>query len=87
MDFSVNFYDEDFTVYILNPEMSNDIEKIFAEAGIFDINLLKQDYPDNLDRPFNVAIVVGRLKYEGEVKEIQNDEFGYFRFLGTYPNE
>lgn len=87
VDFSVNFYDEDFTVYILNPEMSNDIEKIFAEAGIFDINLLKQDYPDNLDRPFNVAIVVGRLKYEGEVKEIQNDEFGYFRFLGTYPYE
>lgn len=87
VDFSINTYDEDFSTFVLNPEMSNDIEKIFAEAMVFDIDLLKQDYPDNLDRLFNVAIVIGRLKYEGEVKEIQNNEFGYFKFLGVYPSE
>ena len=27
------------------------------------------------------------MKYEGEVQEIQNDEFGYFKFLGTYPEQ
>lgn len=86
VDFNINTYDEDFSVFIFNHQMSNDIEKIFAEAMVFDIDLLKQDYPDNLDRPFNVAIVIGRLKYEGEIKEVQNDEFGYFKFLGAYPD-
>ena len=85
VDFGINTYDEDFLVFVRNPEMSDDISKIFVDARVFDINLLKQDYPDNLDRAFNVAIVVGRLKYEGEVTEIENHEFGYFKFLGTYP--
>lgn len=47
----------------------------------------KKDYPDNLDRLYNTAIVIGGLKYEGKIKEIQNEEFGYFKFLGTYPVE
>ena len=53
---------------------------------MFDLNLLKQDYPNNLDRPYNAVIIIGRMKYEGEVQEIQNDEFGYFKFLGAYPD-
>lgn len=58
--------------------MLDNIEKVFEEAMVFDLDLLKQDYPDNLDRPYHAVIVTGRLKYEGEVKEIQNNEFGYF---------
>ncbi|MDE7200832.1 MAG: immunity 22 family protein [Lachnospiraceae bacterium] len=87
VDFNINTYDEDFLVFVINPKMSNDIEEVFADATVFDINLLKKDYPDGLDRPYNAAIVIGGLKYEGEVKEIQNDEFGYFKFLGVYPDE
>ena len=87
VDFNINTYDEDFSVFVINPKMSNDIEEVFADATVFDINLLKKDYPDGLDRPYNAAIVIGGLKYEGEVKEIQNDEFGYFKFLGVYPDE
>ena len=85
VDFNINTYDEDFSVFVINPKMSNDIEEVFADATVFDINLLKKDYPDGLDRPYNAAMVIGGLKYEGEVKEIQNDEFGYFKFLGVYP--
>ena len=33
------------------------------------------------------GIQVDRRGYEGEIKEIQNEEFGYFKFLGTYPAE
>lgn len=51
----------------------------------FYLNLLKQDYPNPLDRHYNAVIIVGRLKYEGEVQDIQNDKFGYFKFLGAYP--
>ena len=86
VDFGINFYDEDFSVFIVNPNMSKDLEEVFVEAEVFDMDLLKKDYPDGLDRPYNTAIVIGRLKYEGEVKEIQN-EFGYFKFLGVYPDE
>lgn len=86
VDFGINFYDEDFSVFIVNPNMSKDLDEVFVEAEVFDMDLLKKDYPDGLDRPYNTAIVIGRLKYEGEVKEIQN-EFGYFKFLGVYPDE
>ena len=86
VDFGINFYDEDFSVFVVNPNMSKDLDEVFVEAEVFDMDLLKKDYPDGLDRPYNTAIVIGRLKYEGEVKEIQN-EFGYFKFLGVYPDE
>lgn len=86
VDFGINTYDEDFSVFIVNPNMSKDLEEVFVEAEVFDMDLLKKDYPDGLDRPYNTAIVIGRQKYEGEVKEIQN-EFGYFKFLGVYPDE
>ena len=86
IDFGINFYDEDFSVFVVNPNMSKDLEEVFVEAEVFDMELLKKDYPDGLDRPYNTAIIIGRLKYEGEVKEIQN-EFGYFKFLGVYPDE
>lgn len=86
VDFGINTYDEDFSVFIVNPNMSKDLDEVFVEAEVFDMDLLKKDYPDGLDRPYNTAIVIGRLKYEGEVKEIQN-EFGYFKFLGVYPDE
>ena len=86
VDFGINTYDEDFAVFIVNPNMSKDVEEVFADAAVFDTDLLKKDYPDDLDRPYNTAIVIGKLKYEGEVKEIQN-EFGYFKFLGIYPDE
>ena len=86
IDFGINFYDEDFSVFVVNPKMSKDLEEVFVEEEVFDMDLLKKDYPDGLDRPYNTAIIIGRLKYEGEVKEIQN-EFGYFKFLGVYPDE
>lgn len=87
IDFSINFFDEDFLVSVVNTKMSNNLDEIFANATVFDIDLLKKDYPDNLDRLYNTAIVIGGLKYEGETKEIQNEEFGYFKFWGTYPAE
>ena len=78
VDFNINTYDEDFMVSVVNTKMSNDIDEIFAEAMVFDINLLKKEYSDNLEGLYNVALVIGRLKYEGEVKEIH---------LGVYPEE
>lgn len=85
IDFNINSYDEDFAVFIVNPIMSKNIDDVFKDSIVFDLDLLKKDYPNDLDKPYNTAIVIGWMKYEGKVREIQNNEFGYFKFLGTYP--
>ena len=85
VDFDIKYYDDDYLVSSLNTKMSNNINEIFTDTTMFDLNLLKQDYPNHLDRLYNAIIIIGRLKYEGETQDIQNDKYGYFKFLGTYP--
>lgn len=85
IDFQMNYYDDMYYTAIVNTQMSNEIDEIFADAAVFDLNLLKKDYSNHLDRPYNAVIIIGRMKYEGEIQKIQNDEFGFFQFLGTYP--
>ena len=87
VDFGVNTYDEDFLVAVVNMLPSKSIEEIFAQTDIFYIEKLKANYPNGLDDFYNTAIVVGKLKYEGDIKKIQNDEFGCFKFLATFPEE
>lgn len=85
IDFHINYYDDEYYTAVVNSHMSDDIDEVFADAAVFDLNRLKQDCPSHLDRPYNAVIIIGRMKYDGEIKEIQNDEFGYFKFLGAYP--
>ena len=40
IDFGINFYDEDFSVFVVNPKMSKDLEEVFVEAEVFDMDLL-----------------------------------------------
>lgn len=84
VDFGINTYDEDFMIMVWNEKISNSIDTIFKDAVVFDINKLKSVYSDNLNESYNVAIVIGELKYEGQIQEVHNEEFGYFKFLGTY---
>ena len=84
-DFGIKYYDDEYFISSFNAQMSNDIDEIFADVTEFDLNLLKQDYPNCLEMHYNAVIIIGRLKYEGEVQEVQNDKYGYFKFLGTYP--
>ena len=85
VDLDIQYYDDDYYFSVVNAQMSNDIDEIFADAGVFDLNLLKQDYPNRLDKQYNAVIIIGRLKYEGKVQEIHNNKFGDFKFLGIYP--
>lgn len=84
IDFGINTYDEDFAIVKWNEQGSDSIDTIFNDMIIFDIDQLKANYPHGLNQFYNVAIVIGQLKYEGKVKEVHNDEFGYFKFLGTF---
>lgn len=85
-DFRI-LYDEKCLTAVINPQKSNDVEKIFANIAVFEMDLLKRDYQDNLDKLYNTAIVIKNMKYEGETDEILNDKFGYFKFLGVYPQK
>lgn len=84
-DFNIKYYDNENLVFTVNAQMSKDVDEIFSDAEMFDLKLLKQEYSDYLDRDYNAVILVRGLKYEGEIQEIWNDKFGYFKFLGTYP--
>lgn len=78
-------YDERDLFRAVNAQMSNNVEEIFANIKAFDLDLLKQEHSDCIDRFYNTAIVIKNFSYHGEVKEIINEKFGYFKFFGVYP--
>ena len=45
IDFNINSYDEDFAVFIVNPIMSNNIDDVFKDSIVFDLDLLKKRLP------------------------------------------
>ena len=86
VDFGINTYDEDFMVRVFHNQPSNCIDDIFKDAEVFDLSVLKEQYPDGLEQPYNAVIVICGMKYEGTIKEVNNKEFGYFKFLGYFEN-
>ncbi len=84
VDFGINTYDEDFAVMVLQKDLTASIDELVKDAEIFDIDALKRMYPDGLDRPYNAIIILDRVIYDGPIKEVQNETFGYFKFLGVF---
>ena len=84
IDFGINTYDEDFAVMVLQKKLTNQIDELVKDAEIFDIEALKRMYPNGLNRPYNAIIILDRVIYDGAVKEVNNDTFGYFKFLGVF---
>lgn len=84
IDFGINTYDEDFAVMVLHKNLTAIIDEFVKDAEIFDIDALKRMYPDGLDRPYNAIIILDRVIYDGPIKEVQNETFGYFKFLGVF---
>lgn len=84
VDFGINTYDEDFAVMVLQKNLTIRIDELVKDAEIFDIDALKRMYPDGLDRPYNAIIILDRVMYDGPIKEVQNETFGYFKFLGVF---
>ena len=84
IDFGINTYDEDFAVMVLQKNLTSQIDELVKDAGIFDVGALKRMYPDGLDRPYNAIIVLNRMAYNGPIKEVENEIFGYFKFLGVF---
>ena len=77
-------YDEDFACIKFREKPTKDIDTLFDDAEIFDLNELKRQYPGGLDQAYNAVYAVGNVKYSGVVKEFENEAFGYFKFLGVF---
>lgn len=84
IDFGINTYDEDFAVMVLQKNLTSQIEEIVRDAETFDVDELKRMYPDGLDRPYNAIIILDRMVYDGLVMEVDNETFGYYKFLGVF---
>lgn len=84
VDFGINTYDEDFAVMVLQKNLTSQIDELVKDAETFDIDALKRMYPNGLDRPYNAIVILHRVIYDGSVKEVQNETFGYFKFLGVF---
>lgn len=69
---------------VLQKNLTTQIDELVKDAEIFDIDALKRMYPDGLDRPYNAIIILDRVIYDGLMKEVQNETFGYFKFLGVF---
>ena len=84
VDFGINTYNEDFAIMMLRKNLTTRIDELVKDAEIFDIDALKRMYPDGLDRPYNAIIILDRVIYDGLIQEVQNETFGYFKFLGVF---
>ena len=84
IDFGINTYDEDFAVMVLQKNLTTQIDELVKNAETFDIDALKRMYPNGLDRPYNAIIILHKVIYDGSIKEVQNETFGYFKFLGVF---
>lgn len=76
--------DEDFAVIKYRNEPLRQIDALFDDAELFDLDELKKIFPDGLDKAYNAVYVVGHMNYKGVVTEVENETFGYFKFLGTF---
>lgn len=65
-------------------KLTTQIDELVKDAETFDIDALKKCYPDGLDRAYNAIIILHRVAYDGPVREVQNETFGYFKFLGVF---
>ena len=73
--------DEDFAVMVFQKNLTSQIDEIVKDAETFDIDALKRMYYNGLDRFYNAIIILHRMIYDGPIKEVQNETFGYFKFL------
>lgn len=87
VDFGINTYDEDFAVMVLKEKSTDQIDVLFEDAEIFELDELKRMFLNGLDQPYNAVIILDRMKYDGKIKEVSNEAFGYFKFLGVFKSE
>ena len=83
-DFNISWYDEDFIEIAFEKNMTAwDLLKGHSYIDSI-IPLLKKDYQEVMKENYNSTIIIYDLKDEGNVTEIKDEKYGYFKFIGTF---
>lgn len=83
-DFNISWYDEDLIETAFESDMVGwDLLKGHSYIDSI-IPALKKDYQELMEKNYNSTIIIYDMKYDGNVTEIKNKKFGYFRFIGTF---
>jgi len=81
-DFMINSFECDFTIVNLLKVSTNDTRKLFKEVG--SVEKAVEMFGEKLDDEYNVVILLGDVNYTGDVKEVYNEKYGYFKFIGVF---
>ncbi|MDE6015609.1 MAG: immunity 22 family protein [Acetatifactor sp.] len=83
-DFNISWYDEDFFEASHKGDMRGwDLLKGHSRMENI-MPLLEQGYQDVLNDTYNSVIIFYNFKYDGNVKEVNSNQYGYFKFLGSF---
>lgn len=84
LDFNISWYDEDFfeASFRENIKSWNFIKgHSYVESILL---LLKGKYQEVINNNYNGVIIFYNFKYNGDVVEVKNEKYGYFKFVGTF---
>lgn len=84
-DFGIGYLHDDYLVINVNNEMCSDVDELFKEAAIFDMEDLKAVTGNTLEEKYNSVIILGGVKYDGHIKKVNNNVYGDFKFLCILP--
>lgn len=86
-DFNIWRYDEDFFEASYKGNMKG--WDLLGRHSYIEsiIPALKESCQDVMDDTYNGIIIFYDFKYDGNVTEIENDQYGYFRFVGAFKYE
>jgi len=83
-DFQINWYDEDFFEASYEENVKGwDLLKghSFVENII---PILKDNYNKIMGEQYNSIILIYNLKYDGHITEVRNEQYGFFKFIGSF---
>lgn len=83
-DFNIFWYDEDFfeASFRDNVRGWDLLEGHSYMENI--IPMLKENYQNLMNDAFNSVIIFYNFKYDGNVREVENEQYGHFRFVGAF---
>ena len=83
-DFNIYWYDEDFFEASFRDSLKG-WDLLEGHSYIESLlPILKEKYQDVINDTYNSVIIFYNFNYDGNVMEIKNDKYGYFRFVGAF---